>query len=311
MFSYDNGIFAIDARYERSLLAAIHLIVDDESAAIVDTGTAASVPHVLAALGDLGFAPRHVRYVLLTHIHLDHAGGAGAMMQACPNAELVVHPRGARHMEKPFKLWEATVAVYGEREARRMYGELVPIDAARIRIAEEGFELALGTRVLRFLDTPGHAKHHVAIADSRSGHVFAGDTFGISYRELDQGDRQFIFPTSSPTQFDPDAAHRSIDRIAAAATGGAVYLTHFSQVRDLPTLSAALHRLVDAYRDLALAHPQSSPDRLDRLRSGMRTILSDEARRRGFDHPDRVFDETLSLDIDLNAQGLVAWLDQR
>lgn len=311
MFDFGNGIHAIDAGYERPHLAAIHLIVDGDEVGVVDTGTNASTSRVLDAIRTLGLGPEAVRYVLLTHIHLDHAGGAGDLLGRCANARLVVHPRGARHMADPSRLWAATVAVYGEAEAKRMYGALVPVPTDRIVEATEALELPLGGRTLRFLDTPGHARHHVAIADSRSGHVFAGDTFGISYRELDEGDRQFVIPTSSPTQFEPDAAHASVDRIVASAPGGAVYVTHYTQLRDLPTLAGAMHDLIDRYRALALRVADAGSERPALLLDGMRSIVLENARARGFTHPAERILEILDLDIGLNAQGLGSWLDSR
>jgi hydroxyacylglutathione hydrolase len=311
MLDFGNGIHAIDAGYERAQLAAIHLIVDHGEVGVVDTGTNASTSRVLEALAALGLGPDAVRYVLLTHIHLDHAGGAGDLLGRCPNARLVVHPRGARHMADPSRLWAATVAVYGLDEATRMYGALVPVPVGRIVEATDGLELSLGSRTLRFIDTPGHARHHVAIADSGSGHVFAGDTFGISYRELDEGNRQFVIPTSSPTQFEPDAAHASVDRIVAHAPGGAVYVTHYTQLRDLPTLAGAMHDLIDRYRALALGVADAGPERATLLLEGMRSIVLENARSRGFNHPPERILDILDLDIGLNAQGLGSWLDAR
>lgn len=311
LLSFGHGIHAIDAGYERPALAAIHFIVDDGEVGVVDTGTNASVPRVLDALAAMDLQPSQVRHVLLTHIHLDHAGGAGALMAQCPNAKLVVHPRGARHMVDPSKLWSATVAVYGRVKAEAMYGELLPVPSDRVIEAGEGAELPLGRRTLRFLDTPGHARHHVAIADSRSGHVFAGDTFGISYRELDEDGKQFVIPTSSPTQFDPDAAHASVDRIVAAAPGGAVYATHYTQLVDLPALAASMHAQIDAYRAMALACADAGSERAARLLQGMRRVVLEHARQRGFRQPEARIFEILDLDIGLNAQGLESWLDAR
>ncbi len=236
---YEFGISAIDSGLARPGLDAIHLIVENGRAALVDSGVNASVPLVLEALHEKGLAPDSVDFVILTHVHLDHAGGAGALIRALPNATLALHPRGARHMADPSKLVEGTIAVYGETYARQTYGEIVPVAPERIREMPDNATLFLAGRELVFLDTPGHARHHACILDTLSGHIFTGDTFGLSYRELDCDGRQFVFLSATPIQFDPAAFHRSIDRLLALRPE-AVYVTHYGQVRDIPHLGAEL-----------------------------------------------------------------------
>ena len=215
LIHYEDGVHAIDSGYGRPQLAAIHVIVQDGRAAVVDTASNASVPRILGALAALGIAPEAVDWVLLTHIHLDHAGGAGSLMCALPRAKLLVHPRGLRHMIDPSKLWEATCAVYGPERAFDLYGQLVPVPAERIVPATDGLEIQVGSRMLRVFDTPGHARHHICIWDSVARAFFTGDTFGLSYRELDVDGRAFVVPTTTPTQFDPEGMHTSIDRMLA------------------------------------------------------------------------------------------------
>jgi hydroxyacylglutathione hydrolase len=305
---YGYGISAIDSGFGRPLLAAIHLIVEGDCAALVDTGTNASLPIVLAALAAKGLTPEQVQYVILTHIHLDHAGGAGALMQALPNARLAVHPRGARHMADPRRLVAGTIAVYGEAETRRMYGDILPVPAARILETPEGTTLHLGDRPLSFFDTPGHARHHVCIRDGRSGHLFAGDLFGLSYRELDVDGRQFVFPTTTPVQFEPQAMHASIDRLLALGPQ-AIYVTHYGQVREVPRLGADLHRLIDAHVEAALRHKDAGAGRHARIKAALVEILLAEAQRNGWRIARDELLRLMAIDLELNAQGLVAWLD--
>lgn len=308
VIDYEYGISAIDSGYHRPMLDAIHLLVEGGRAAIVDTGTNHSVPLVLAALRAKGLRPEQVDYVILTHIHLDHAGGAGLFMREFPNATLTVHPRGARHMADPGKLVAGTVAVYGAEATRRMYGEILPVPVERMLQTPHGASIRLNGRELQFLDTPGHARHHVAIRDTLSGHVFAGDVFGLSYREMDQDGRQFIIPTSSPVQFDPEPYHRSIDLILGLKPA-AVYVTHYSQIRDIAAKGAVLHRLVDAHAELGLREKGAGAARPERLREGVKQIVLDEARRWGSRLPDARILDVYSNDIELNAQGLGFWLD--
>lgn len=306
--SWGHGIYAIDAHYERPRLAAMHAIVEAGRAAIVDTATNASVPRLLAALASLDIAPQQVDWVILTHLHLDHAGGAGELMRQFPAARLVVHPRGVRHMTNPAQLVAAVRAVYGEAETSRLYGKLLPVPAERILAAADGMAIALAGRELLLLDTPGHARHHICIRDGRSGHIFTGDTFGVSYREFDNHGRQFSIPTTSPAQFEPEVLKQTVRRIAALQPG-AVYLTHYSQVRGIAAVAADLVGLIDAHVELALRHRDAGTDRPRLLREGLVDILVGQAERQDWANQGPAMMEILATDIELNAQGLEAWLE--
>lgn len=310
LIRYEHGIYAFDAGYVRPLLASIHLLVENGRAAFVDTGNNESLTAALAALDTLGLTPESVDYVILTHVHLDHAGGAGAMMRAFPNARLVVHPRGARHMADPSKLVAGATAVYGVHEVRRLYGDVLPIDAARIIEATHELKIDLAGRELLCLDTPGHARHHICIVDRKSGNIFTGDTFGLSYRELDTDGRQFIFPTTTPVQFDPVALHASLDLLMSYRPA-AVYLTHFSEVRDVAAKALELHRLIDAHIEIAHRERSAGPDRHSRIRASLAHLLVDEAKRFGSHLPPAKILEIYATDLELNAQGLTIWLDSQ
>jgi len=310
LIAHPDGIHALDSGYERPQLAAIHLVVEEGRVAIVDTGTNASVPRVLTALARLGVAPEAVDWVMLTHIHLDHAGGAGSLMCALPAAKLLVHPRGVRHMTDPSKLWEGTAAVYGAERAFELYGRLVPVPAERIVPATDGLELQLGRRTFRVFDTPGHARHHICIWDASARAFFTGDTFGLSYRELDADGRCFIMPTTTPTQFDPQAMHASIDRMLAMQPQ-AMYLTHYSRITEVERLGADLHRLIDTMVAVASAARGTGVARHVEILAGLEQIIREEAARQNWALSE---DETLDLlrmDLELNAQGLGVWLDSQ
>jgi glyoxylase-like metal-dependent hydrolase (beta-lactamase superfamily II) len=308
IFDYGHGICAVDSVYDRRLQTAIHLLVEGGRAAVIDTGTSHAVPHVLAALEAKVVAPAQVDYVILTHVHLDHAGGAGQLMARFPNARLTVHPRGARHVIDPSRLLSATVAIYGAEQTQRIYGEILPVARERVIETPEGATLRLAGRELLFLDAPGHARHHVVVRDAASGHVFAGDTFGLSYRELDQDGRQFSFPTTSPSQFDPLALHRSIDRMLSLEPG-ALYVTHFGRLTNLTVLAADLHRLIDAHAELGERHRHAGAERKRLLMEGVSALVLAERERQGWRLPSEKVLEVFALDIELNAQGLESWLD--
>jgi glyoxylase-like metal-dependent hydrolase (beta-lactamase superfamily II) len=304
---YDFGISAIDADYLRPGLAAIHLIVEGGKAALVDTGTSSSVPGLIQVLRAKNLDPADIAYVFVTHIHLDHAGGAGEFMHRFPNAKLVVHPRGARHMADPAKLIASAISVYGEAEFRHLYGEVRPVDASRIIEAPDGFSLDFNGRPLLFLDTPGHARHHYCILDRSSQSFFTGDTFGISYREFDVDGREFVFPTTTPVQFDPAAAHASLDRIMSYNPSHA-FLTHYGRIGHLPRHAGELHELIDAHVRIARGL-RNIPHRHSALVKELGELLLGRIITHGCKLAEQEIRDLLSLDVGLNAQGLENWLD--
>lgn len=307
-----HGVFAIDSGYVRPRLDAIHLVVsDDRRAALVDTGTVHSVPRVLDALRSVGIAPDAVDWICVTHVHLDHAGGAGALAAVLPGAKVAVHPRGARHIADPSKLWAGTVAVYGQHNAERLYGELVPVAQSRVVEVGEGDTIAFGSRRFHVLDTPGHARHHVCYHDPASDGIFTGDTFGLTYREMDGPDgRAHIFATTTPVHFDPDALHASIDRLMALSPH-AIYPTHYSRSTDVPRLGASLHRLIDAHVQACEGIDPGAADAHAVLVKRLEQIVLAEAGSAGWGVQGDAALALLEGDLDLNAQGLLVWLQTR
>ena len=301
-----NGVYRIDTEYLRPGLAASHLVVDDGHAAFVDTGAAPAHPRLMQALTELGLAPDQVDYVFLTHVHLDHAGGAGQLMRALPRARAVLHPRGAPHMVDPAKLIAGTVAVYGETMYRELYGEIVPIAAERVVIANDGDRIVLGSRTFELLDTPGHARHHYCAHDLDHDDIFSGDTFGISYRDFDTAAGAFIFPTTTPVQFDPAALHSSLDRLMARRPRRMV-LTHFGPVGDLERLSGDLHADIDEFVAVARRHA-GVPERADRIAEDVFAYLSARLDSHGFAGDEELRHQLLDPDVRLNTQGLEVWL---
>ncbi len=307
-----DSIFCIDTEQHRPHLAAAFLIGGGGRYAFIESGTSPSVPSLLALLAERGIAREAVDYVMPTHVHLDHAGGAGALLRELPAARLVIHPRGAKHMIDPSKLIAGATAVYGEAALRATYGEILPVPAERVLVADvapdRDFELTLGGRRLRFIDAPGHAAHHYAIWDERTRGWFSGDVFGLSYREFDHQGRAYLIPTTTPVQFDPEGWRRSLARILERQPAH-VYLTHYGRVDAVAALAQELSAGLAAYQAIArsLAH---APERHRRLREALlRHHLDELAARR---HPlaaARVA-ELLDMDLELNAQGLGVWLDR-
>jgi len=305
---HPHGISAIDAEYLYSGHAAAHLIVDSGRAAFVDVGTNDSVPYLLAALDEMGIAPEAVDYVLLTHVHLDHAGGAGALMRALPNARALLHPRGAPHMIDPSRLIAGSKVVYGEARFAQLYGELVPIARERVRVVADGERVSLGGRTLELIHTPGHAMHHYAVVDLAHASIFSGDTFGISYRALDTPRGNFITPSTVPTQFDPEQHLASIDRMLSYQPES-VYLMHFSRVTGVPRLGELLKSQIRELADIARRHARAA-DRAAAIRADMLGLWITLARREGSTLEESALERALAGDLELNTQGLIAWLDR-
>jgi glyoxylase-like metal-dependent hydrolase (beta-lactamase superfamily II) len=304
----EHGIHVIDTGFHRPLFDASYLVVEEGQAVFIDTGTNHAVPRLLAALHALGLTPQVVAHVIPTHVHLDHAGGVGLLMQHLPSATLVVHPRGARHLIDPTALIKGATAVYGAEEIERSYGRIVGVDASRVIETHDGMELALAGRTLRFFDTPGHARHHHCIWDERSRGLFTGDTFGLSYREFDTARGPWLLPTTTPVQFEPEALRASVQRLMALEPE-AVYLTHYGRVGDVQRLGAEFLQQLDEM--VALGHRlKHHPER----HTALKQALLDHYLRRVRDHgclftPEQV-ESLLAMDTELNAQGMAIWLDK-
>jgi glyoxylase-like metal-dependent hydrolase (beta-lactamase superfamily II) len=306
LYHHPHGITAVDTEYLHPGHAAAHIIADGGRAAFVDVGTNFSVPFLLAALNELGIAREAVDYLLLTHVHLDHAGGAGALMRELPNATALLHPRGAPHMIDPAKLIAGSQAVYGPERFKALYGELVPIDAARVRAVADGERVVLGGRTLELIHTPGHALHHYVVVDAAHRSIFSGDTFGISYRALDSARGAFIIPTTTPTQFDPVQHVASIDRMLSYQPQ-AIYLMHFSRVTEIARLAEELKDQIGRFVAIARAHRDDS-DPAAGIRADMLALWRERLQRHGTRLDEVGIEAVLGGDLTLNTQGLVAWL---
>lgn len=308
VLEYEGGILALDSGMVRPQMAACYLLETDAAVAVVETGNNDSADRILRVLDIRGRRREEVSHVIVTHVHLDHAGGAGKLMQHLPNARLAVHPRGARHVIDPSRLEASARAVYGDKEFDAMYGTLVPVPEDRVLVMEDGDSLEVGKRRLDFIDTPGHARHHFCIWDEQTRGWFTGDTFGISYRELDTSNGPFIFPTSTPIQFDPPALIASIQRMLEKQPAN-MYLTHFGRVQDLKRLSADMISSVETFAVLGERF-ENSENRQHDISTAMMNWLMERARNHGVRCSDDDLQEIFAGDVLLNTQGIEFWLDQ-
>lgn len=310
MTELGHGIFLLDAGYIRPALAAVYLLVQDQQVVVIETGTVHSVPAILATIKKLGLAAKNVAYIIPTHVHLDHAGGAGLLMQQCPQAQLVIHPRGARHMIAPDKLIKGAQAVYGQAKFHALYGDLVPVDPGRIIEAPNQYELDLNGRRLSFIDTPGHARHHFCVHDDLSRGIFSGDTVGLRYKELDTRSGPFLFATTTPVQFEPDELVKSIDRLLSMQPA-LFYLTHYGSLEVTGSVIQQLKNSINAFTKIATEEQQPGENRVARIEQRLMKYLLDLLVKMGSFASLETCRELLTMDVKLNAQGLDAWLNRK
>ncbi|QFU75290.1 MBL fold metallo-hydrolase [Halioglobus maricola] len=297
-----DGISSIDALYLRPGLVSFYLLEHNGECAVIDTGTVHSVPILESHLAARGIAAEQVRYIIPTHVHLDHAGGAGAMMQRFPDATLLVHPQGARHLIDPAKLIAGSIAVYGEELFAELYGDVIPVSAERVIAVEDGQSFSVGGRPLLFRHTPGHADHHFCVWDEQTRGWFAGDMFGICYREFRLPGGNFCMLSTTPTQFRPDAMRDSL-RLLGAAQPKRIFLNHYGGIDYSDAQLATLLDQVDGYVDIA-ARCEGDATAMEEaiMDFSLATVLAQnpqldpEAVREGF-----------RFDAQLNAQGLAVW----
>jgi glyoxylase-like metal-dependent hydrolase (beta-lactamase superfamily II) len=307
------GIIELDSGYlEREAYAACYLIENNGEIAIIETSTNRAVPRILQAIEHLGFNRNQVKYVAITHVHLDHAGGAGTLIDSLPRAQLVVHSRGYRHMVDPQKLVESVKQVYGALKYQQLYGEVFPVPENRICPVKDYDVIKLGNENLLFLDTPGHAKHHLVVFDEKSRALFSGDAFGISYPRFSSETGRFILPSAAPVQFDPEKAKASFSKIVYLHPSR-ILLTHFGAIDNIETSLEHLNSWIDfmvetGQKRFSEGHRDSTLDEIlarDFWEYTETRIL--DSLGRGLTEEDK---EYLSLDITLNAMG-VAYYTQK
>lgn len=290
---------------------AAYLRIAGDECAFVETHTGHAVPRLLAALDANGLRPEQVRWVVVTHAHLDHAAGAGTLLAKCPNAMLLAHPRAARHLIDPAKLVASATSVYGEARFAELYGRIDPIPAERVRALEDGATFELGGATLTVHHTAGHAKHHFIVHDPAIDTVYTGDTFGLVYPAL-QAHGRFAIASTSPTDFDPVEANRSIDKVLSLGAHAAC-LTHFDEIRDLDVVASQVRAWVDrsgAFMEEAAATSAPTSMLTTTIKEKLEAAIADDASKRGLGFGEAEW-KVLATDIDLNAQGIAFSADRK
>lgn len=249
-----EDLWVIDTQFqgERDIIAS-YLLVGDNGLALVDVGSAASVNELLAGVRAAGFDPADITSLILTHIHLDHAGATGPLVRALPRAQVYVHRIGAPHLIDPSKLISSATRIYGD-QMERLWGHMEPVPAERLTIVDDGDEIVAGARTLRALYTPGHAIHHIALHDEAHNVAFPGDVAGVSIEGVG-----FVRPPTPPPDLSLEDWDASISRLEAL-TLDKLYLPHFGEVSSTPRHFADLRRRLHEWGEIALAGLREGKD---------------------------------------------------
>ncbi|MDZ7749378.1 MAG: MBL fold metallo-hydrolase [Halofilum sp. (in: g-proteobacteria)] len=300
-----DGIHRFDTRYIRPRHTAAHVLVSGDDVAIIDCAVTATVEPLLEALGTLGVEPAQVGHLVITHAHMDHAGGAGVLMERLPNARLCAHPSAAKHLVDPTKLEAGVRAVFGDDFFEREYAPVKPVAAERVVATDDGDTIAFGERALQAVHTPGHAWHHQGLWEPDTRTLFSGDAFGVGYPELTGDDGPLFVPETPPPQFVPEEMHASIDRIVDLDPA-IVAPTHFEIVTDAAAVADGLHRLVDD--TVARCREAASQEA---LAEELLAAYAAELERRGRGGDVAAMRPLYEFDARLSAQGLWLWREKK
>lgn len=298
-----DGLRAVDTMTAGMTKVTAGYLIDAPRPCLVECGPAKSVDAVIHALRDLGMDPADLAYLVLSHIHLDHAGGAGDVAAAFPHATIVVSEVGARHLVDPERLNASSRRVYGDL-MDSVYGDCTPIAAERVRGVADGDVLDLGGgRQVDLLYTPGHAKHHIAAFDRDSGALFVGDSVGVKMPGMTA-----IRPATPPPDFDLVLAHRTLRRYQDL-NPSVVYLAHYGAVDPpLGALAEADERL-RLWADTAEA-AYAEHSELDHVTETLAQRFADEIDATS-DDPDARRRVELLSGYASNAMGLIRYFDLR
>jgi glyoxylase-like metal-dependent hydrolase (beta-lactamase superfamily II) len=271
-------------------------LIEGAAPVLIETGSQSSVPALLEALADHGVSPGDLAGVAVTHIHLDHAGGVGDVARAFPGATVYVHQRGARHLIDPERLIRSAHEVYGDL-LDSLYGRLDPTPAERVHVLEDGEKIEVGAgRYLTTIDSPGHAKHHLALHDSESGILFAGDAVGV--RLPDVG---VLRPATPPPDFDLGQARNSLRRFRERRPQG-IALAHYGLLPDPVELLEEADQVLRQWAEVAEKAWRAGADIVSALEDAFLGELGDV----DSEHHRKI--EALN-GIHSNAAGLRHWLE--
>ena len=307
-FEAAPGIIAIDTRmFERENVTSAYLVTGPRPA-LVETGSATVAEEVREGLRSLGVGPHDLAHIVVTHIHLDHAGGAGTLAPHFPSATIWVHERGARHLADPTRLAASATRIYGEEGLRRLFGAIEPVPADRLRSLTDMDVVDLGDgHGLTALYTPGHASHHVALLDSATGGAFVGDALGVFLPDV-----RILRPATPPPEFDLELAIQSIERIRGVDPSRILF-SHFGPVAEVEHVTSLAIKRLERWTRVVEEALETTDDHArvaELLREGtsMETNPADADQERSAGVSQRY--ELLSS-YDMNAMGIIRYLRKR
>lgn len=299
----------IDSTLIRKSFAGTYLIEDNGEAALIEMSTSHALPHILERLAKFEIDLEQVKYLFVTHIHLDHAGGAGSLLSRLPNAKLVVHPSGSKHMIDPSKLIQGANMVYGEEVVKKDYGDVLPIDSNRIICCEDGQDFNIGKKKLRTIYTPGHARHHITIYDKKTSGMFTGDSLGLCYPEMEVNGNKFYQPTTTPTAFEYDKMIDSIEKMFTY-NPKIIYFTHYGSSNEPMEVKKQILGRLNDYRNMVYSTDTQGNDRVKQLKEKLAQYYIKEAVNHGTNMTKHEILKLFDIDINLNAMGLALWYER-
>jgi glyoxylase-like metal-dependent hydrolase (beta-lactamase superfamily II) len=289
-------------------------VIHEDELTIIETSASPSIPYLLKGLDTLNINPEDIQYIIVTHIHLDHAGGAGLLLEKCPNAQIIVHPKGKRHLADPSRLIQGARAVYGE-QFDQLFDPIMAVPEDRLIVKGDGETLQIGpNRILTFLDTPGHANHHFSIYDAASSGIFTGDTVGVYYSDMLSQGLELYLPSTSPNQFNPDAMLAAADRMESMDIDR-IYFGHYGMSQNpglvFQSLRYWLPKFIEAGENVTEASPQASfAEKTEWISNALLKMVSGYLLERSVPiHQE--FHETLQLDLSVCAMGIVDYFEKR
>jgi glyoxylase-like metal-dependent hydrolase (beta-lactamase superfamily II) len=284
-------------------------VLTEEQVTLIETSASPSIPYILEGLQTLGISPEDISYIIVTHIHLDHAGGAGLMLKHCPNAKVIVHPKGARHLADPSRLIQGAKAVYGDKFTD-LFDPIVEIAEDRLIIKGEGDTLEIGDKLtLEFLDTPGHANHHLSVFHPLTKGVFSGDTAGIFYPQIYREGIEFYLPTTSPNQFSPEKMLHSIDRYKELGIER-IYFGHYGMSENPEEAFRQVERWLDVFikeAKLVYSDEKQREKLVENITINLYNRICSYLKQQGLAENHPIY-ELLYLDINVSSMGLAHYL---